>query len=88
MSGTVKFVKPSYWDENAKVYLNIYDKEEEVVEKSRIVMSGYENGIYTFFINKIDISKDVYITFGNDTKIYPENNKKLVLSIGKKYTSN
>lgn len=88
VSGTVKFVKPSYWDENAKVYLNIYDKAEEVVEKSRIVMSGYENGIYTFFINKIDISKDVYITFGNDTKIYPENNKKLVLSIGKKYTSN
>ena len=51
-------------------------------------MSGYENGIYTFFLNKIDMSKDVYITFGNDTKLYPENNKKLVLAIGKKYTSN
>lgn len=88
VSGTVKFVKPSSWEEDTKVYIYIYDTEEEVVEKTRIVMSGYENGIYTFFLNKIDMSKDVYITFGNDTKLYPENNKKLVLYIGKKYTSN
>ena len=88
VSGTVKFVKPSSWEDDTKVYIYIYDTEEEVVEKTRIVMSGYENGIYTFFLNKIDMSKDVYITFGNDTKLYPENNKKLVLYIGKKYTSN
>lgn len=88
VSGTVKFVKPSSWEEDTKVYIYIYEKEEEVVEKTRIVMSGYENGIYTFFLNKIDMSNDVYITFGNDTKLYPGNNKKLVLSMGKKYTSN
>ena len=54
-----------------------------MVEDVRIEMSDYNNGIYTFFLNKIDMSKDVYIAFGNDTKIYPENNKKLLLSMGK-----
>ena len=59
-----------------------------MVEDVRIEMSDYNNGIYTFFLNKIDMSKDVYIAFRNDTKIYPENNKKVLLAMGKKYTSN
>lgn len=88
LSGTVKFVKPSTWDENSKVYIYLYDSEEVSVEKTRIEMSECNNGICTFFLNKIDMSKEIYIVFGNDTKIYPENNKKLVLSMGKKYTSN
>ena len=88
VSGTVKFDKPNNWSEESKVYIYLYAAEEKMVEDVRIEMSDYNNGIYTFFLNKIDMSKDVYIAFGNDTKIYPENNKKLLLSMGKKYTSN
>ena len=88
ISGTVKFVKPDDWNSDVKVYLNIYEKESDVVEEKRIVNSDFSNNEYTFFLTDIDMSEDVYIAFDNDSEIYPENNKKLVLVMGKKYTSN
>lgn len=88
ISGTVKFIKPELWDESVKVYLNLYKKEDDVVEEARVINSGYDNGEYTFLLKDVDMTDKVYITFGNDSQIYPTNNKKLELVMGKKYTSN